>query len=379
MAIYEKDVTLPSQSPGASHRLISYTFSGRSGSHARTAYIQAGLHADEHPGLLVIQHLLTRLQALDDNDQILGRIVVRPFANPVGMGQRVFGHLAGRFNLDNGENYNRFFPDITEALRENLAKEPVPHNDVAEVKRRFATLMAPLRSPDTVGAGKHHLLSDAFEHDLVLDLHCDSDAALHLYSTTNQAERSLRLSRCLGIEAIFLEDDSSNAPFDEAYSNAWRVVQNAGVVDADNVGFSCTVELRGQADINDELAAADAEGILRFLAEEGVIEAELEAPTHQAGEPQIYPLTGVAPVKATTSGIVVYKKALGEPVHKGDVVAEVVPLDQGINPPREKILSPVDGVMVVRHLIKLVRPGQRLALLAGKEPLPDRKGNLLGD
>ena len=127
------------------------------------------------------------------------------------------------------------------------------------------------------------------------------------------------------------------------------------------------------------MAAADAEGLLRFLAEEGVIDADIAAPERPVQEPQIYPLTGVAPVQVRSAGLVVYRKGLGDPVHKGEVVAEVVPLDRGIGPEREQVTSPVDGVMVVRHLIKLVRPGERIALLAGKEPLPERTGNLLGD
>jgi len=380
MAVHESEIVLPAQSPGARHRLLSYTFVGREADTARSVYIHAGLHADEHPGLLVVQHLLSHLNRLEQDGLLRGTVTVRPYANPVGMGQQVFGHLTGRFNFDNGENFNRHFPDLVDDLKADIAASPIARNDLAAIRERFEQLLEPYQSQDTVAACKYHLLNDALQHDLVLDLHCDSDAELHIYSTTNQRDRTLRLARCMGIEAVFLEDDSGGDPFDEAFSKPWRVLQEAGVVDVDHLGYSCTVELRGQADVSDELAETDAAGILRFLAEEGVIEADGAPAATGACEPRIYPLTGVAPVKAGIAGIVVYRKQLGEPVTKGEVFAEVVPLDQGIDPTREVITSPVDGVVVVRHLTKLVRSGQKIALLAGTEPLASRrKGNLLGD
>lgn len=381
MALYESEILLPGQSPGAQHRLQSYRFEGPEPDRWPSVYIHAGLHADEHPGLLVVQHLLIELQRIERDGRLLGTVTLRPFANPVGMGQQVFGHLTGRFSLDNGENFNRRFPNMVEALEADIKAQPPMRNDIADIRARFDRLLEEHRTQDTVAACKYHLLKDALQHDLVLDLHCDMDAALHIYSTTNQRDRTLRLARCMGIEAVFLEDDSGGDPFDEAYSKPWRLLQAAGLVDRKRLGYSCTVELRGQADVSDELATADAAGILRFLAEEGVIDRGA-APTGPAGpcEPQIYPLTGVAPVKAGTAGIVIYRKQLGEKIKKGEVLAEIAPLDQGIGPPRELVRSPTDAVVVVKSLTKLVRSGQKIALLAGVEPLPDRKrGSLLGD
>jgi uncharacterized protein len=57
--------------------------------------------------MLVIQHLLNALVKLDNAGRIRGRIVVRPFANPIGLGQRVFGAHTGRFNLDHRSNRRR--------------------------------------------------------------------------------------------------------------------------------------------------------------------------------------------------------------------------------------------------------------------------------
>jgi len=105
MTLSTEHSELPALSPGASHRLLKHTFEG--GGSELSAYIQAGLHADELPGMLVIQHLLNALVKLDNAGRIRGRIVVRPFANPIGLGQRVFGAHTGRFNLDHRSNRRR--------------------------------------------------------------------------------------------------------------------------------------------------------------------------------------------------------------------------------------------------------------------------------
>ena len=58
------------------------------------------MHADEHPGLLVAQHLLRHLEQLDQQNALKAEIVLVPFANPVGLRQKFFGHLVGRSDVD---------------------------------------------------------------------------------------------------------------------------------------------------------------------------------------------------------------------------------------------------------------------------------------
>src|SRR5471030_2047231 len=152
MTLSTEHSELPALSPGASHRLLKHTFEG--GGSELSAYIQAGLHADELPGMLVIQHLLDALVKLDNAGRIRGRIVVRPFANPIGLGQRVFGAHTGRFNLDNGENFNRRFPDLTSRVKTALATRDITHNDVKGAKALFANIAAELTPLDPVAAMK---------------------------------------------------------------------------------------------------------------------------------------------------------------------------------------------------------------------------------
>ncbi|UCP11681.1 succinylglutamate desuccinylase/aspartoacylase family protein [Pseudomonas sp. MM213] len=365
------EITLPSQTPGVVHKLCKHTFSGTSGQ--RSAYIQAGLHADEHPGLLVIQHLLVHLQKLEQQERIFGRIVIRPFANPVGMGQQVFGQLTGRFNLANGENFNRNFPNIVGKLETGLTTTRPAHNDTSAMKSLMLSALGDSIPTETVAANKYLLLHEALQHDLFIDLHCDTSSILHIYANRNQQERATRLATSMGVTAVFLEEEAGGFPLDEAYAKAWKALYVKEFVDAEHLGFSATVELRGQADVEDDIAEQDAMGLLRFLCAEGLIrlDDDVELPINPE-QVTIYPLEGVAHLEATGTGIIAWKKALGSAVQRGDLIAEILPLDMQLGTPRIPVPSPVDGVLVARNHIRLVRAGQRIGMAAGTEPLPGR-------
>ena len=364
------ETTLPSQTPGVVHKLCKHTFSGGSGQ--RSAYIQAGLHADEHPGLLVIQHLLDHLQQLEKQDRIDGRIVVRPFANPVGMGQQVFGQLPGRFNLANGENFNRNFPSIIAKLESVLKRTRPAHNDTAAMKALILSALGDSMPAETVSANKYLLLHEALQHDLFIDLHCDTSSILHIYANLNQRERALRLATSMGVKVVFLEEEAGGFPLDEAYAKAWNTLYAKEFVDTEHLGFSATVELRGQADVEDDIAEQDALGLLRFLCAEGLIRQEHAPPLIEAEQVIVYPLEGVAHLEATGTGIIAWKKALGSTIQLGDIIAQILPLDMPLGTPRIPVVSPVNGVLVARHHIRLVRTGQRIGMAAGTEPLPGR-------
>ena len=374
MPVSTHPIPLPSLAPGNEQHLVKHCFSGNGS--ARSAYIQAGLHADEHPGLLVVQHLLERLQVLEREDRVLGEIVICPFANPVGFGQNVFGYVTGRFNLSNGENFNRNFPDVTQALATvipTLSEEPA---DTPQLKQLLTHLLSPQASADCVAVTKRELLREALKHDLVLDLHCDTAAVMHLYCINAQRKRAIDLAGCMNIGTVFLEDAAGGQPFDESYNKPWQMLIEKGLASSAQRGFAASIELRGQADVDDELAREDAEGILRFLAREGLLALDVAEP--DPGQVDVYPLEGASHLQASVPGLLVWKKRLGESVSRDELIAEIIPLDAPLGTPRVPVRSDIDGVVIVQPLFKLVRAGQRVALLAGKTPLPHRQpGQLL--
>ena len=373
MPVSTEIVTLPALAPGSQLQLLKHRFTGGRG--GRSAYVQAGLHADEHPGLLVVQHLLDRLQTLEKEGRILGEIVICPFANPVGLGQNVFGYVTGRFNLANGENFNRNFPDVTPALVKLISSMGEQPTDASRPKRLLSQLLIEPEQQDSVSSNKRALLQEALRHDLVLDLHCDTAAVMHLYCINDHRKRALELAACMKIGTVFLEDEAGGQPFDEAYNKPWGMLVKNGLASPENRGFAASIELRGQADVDDEVAQEDAEGILRFLAREGLL--ALEVPEPDVHQVHVYPLEGASHLQANSNGLLVWKKRLGDVVSRGELIAEIVPLDAPLGTPRIPVHSDVDGVVIVQPLFKLVRAGQRVALLASKTPLPHRQSGKL--
>ena len=108
------DQSLLSNSLGSQKTLRSFHF-GTPGQRPKF-YIQASLHAEELPGMLVAHHLRAQLEAADAAGQVQGEIILVPMANPIGLAQRVDHKPMGRFDLDSSENFNRHYPDLAKAI-----------------------------------------------------------------------------------------------------------------------------------------------------------------------------------------------------------------------------------------------------------------------
>ncbi|MCF4996629.1 succinylglutamate desuccinylase [Pseudomonas syringae] len=361
-SINRRNISLPALSPGCSYELAVFSFGAAND--GKSIYLQAGLHADEHPGLLVLQHLLIQLLELDAQGKIKGQVTVVPYANPLGMAQRMFDSVLGRFDLTNGENFNRNFPDCSRFISEQI--KVGSRRSSSEWKRCFATHLASVKPSTPAAFLKLELTKMAMKHDIVLDLHCDSDCVSHLYASHAQQDQAVKLATALNVPVVLLEpDDVGGHAFDNVYCSAWHELEVNHAITSGKRGFSATVELRGKADINDRLAQADAAGLLRFMCEEGIIvDAAAAHPKSQTTLTQTFSLVATSHIPSPTVGIVVYKKNPGDSVNEGEVIAEVVHLDSDIIGERIPVHSDTDGVLVIRQAPGLVRPGQRLALIA---------------
>ena len=74
---------------GSSSKITSFHF-GSSNS-GRKVYIQAALHADEIPGMLVAWQLKQQLQRLEAEGHLQAEVVLVPQANPLGHAQALLG------------------------------------------------------------------------------------------------------------------------------------------------------------------------------------------------------------------------------------------------------------------------------------------------
>jgi predicted deacylase len=354
-------LTLAGASPGNRHELTVLRF-GRPGAGPK-AMIQAALHADEVPAMLVATQLREQLAALESAGQLHGEVVLVPYANPLGLAQQLLGQHQGRFALRDGINFNRHVPDLSaaavQAVQGRLGDDAAAN--VATVRAALREAAAALTAQHPVEDLKIRLLQLAVDADIVLDLHCDSEATLHLYGLTPQAGLCAELGALLGAQAVLLATESGDSPFDEACSRPWLVLQEKFAARPLPLAcFASTVELRGQADVEHGLARQDAAAVIEFLRRRGVV-AGTPAPLPQAlCEPT--PLAGSEPLTAPKSGIVVFRQALGARVEAGNVIADLVDVDGG---PLLSVCAQSGGVLYARAATRWAAPGQRLGKIAG--------------
>ncbi|MGK8796355.1 M14 family zinc carboxypeptidase [Burkholderia cenocepacia] len=145
--------TLTWQVPGDHGQPLAIRAWRLSGGDGPRVHLQAGVHADEIAGMLVLHRLLPQLCAAHDRGVLRGTVTIVPQANPLGLAQFRQGRLLGRFHEATHRNFNRHF-----------------HESAAT--RRPATSFA---------AWQRTLLGAACDADIVLDLHTDSEALPYLY------------------------------------------------------------------------------------------------------------------------------------------------------------------------------------------------------
>lgn len=362
-------------SPGTQRELLSLHYGPVGGA---KAFIQASLHADEVPAMLVAHHLRGRLAELEAAGRLRGEIVLLPFANPIGLAQRLLFGRIGRFELGSGSNFNRHYADLTPSVAARVAGRLTGRaaEDVALIRAELRAACAALPADGELESLRRLLLGLAIDADLVLDLHSDKEAVLHLYTGTAQWPDVEPLARLLGAHVTLLADESGDDPFDEACSTLWprlarRLSRDTGAaVELPQACIAVTVELRGETDVEHGLAQRDAEALLDYLALRGFVDAEPRALPPPRGDAR--PLAGCLPVTATGSGVVVWLRAPGDHVSRGDILAELVdPLSGAVTP----LASPADGLLLARELRRFAQAGDRLAKVAGTEAV--RSGKLL--
>ncbi len=366
--------------PGTAREVMLHRF-GAPGARPK-AYFQAAIHADEIPALLAAHHLLRRLMAAEAEGAIAGEIVVAPFANPIGLDQQVNSYHLGRHELGGGGNFNRNWPELAPAAAEKIAGKLTDSEDanVATIRAALCQAVAEMTPRTQLESLRQVLAGQAVDADLAYDLHCDDDALMHLFVIPQHWPLAAGIAAELGCRAVLLSEDSGGSSFDETFSLPW--VELARRFPDHPIPAAClsgTVEFRGQRDVNDRLAEADAGALFRCLQRHGTI----------AGDPgplpealcEATPLAGCEFVKAPAPGVLSYAVALGERVEKDQVIAWLIdPAAEDPNAGRRAIRAGTAGLILSRRDRLYVQPGETLAKVVGREPLAaPRATNLLGD
>ena len=119
-----------------------------------------------------------------------------------------------------------------------------------------------------------------------------------------------------------------------------------------------------------EFAEKDAQAIVEYLTERGVIEGT-PAPMPPLAYPAT-PLAGTDPLVAPVSGVIVFRTPVGAWIEAGDAVVDIVdPLTDRV----VTLKSSVSGVLYARQVVRFATAGMEVARIAGATPI--RTGSLL--
>jgi uncharacterized protein len=302
-------------------------------------HLQAGVHADEIAGMLVLHLLMQRLQVAEAQGLLRSQVTVVPQANPLGIGQFRQGRLLGRFHDATGHNFNRGF-DQSAALQQ-------PSTNVQEWQKAMVQLAA--------------------NADVMLDLHTDDEALPYLYVHRSFAPQGHKLAAAMKMDVAIIWDDGGDGSFEETIIAPWL---RDGL---NSRNMAATLELRGQGDVSDRLAEQDAQGLYAWLCSYGAID---EALTPADWPVQTLEMGQMETILAPTPGVLILEKQLGDFVEEGQRFARILPRPG--DPSTEVVLfAEQAGRMVTCYRDRLIGQGMVVAKFTGTRISRHWRGGLL--
>jgi predicted deacylase len=332
--------------------------------------------------MVVLHHLITKLEEAAAEGRLRGEVIIIPVVNPIGISQFLNNELVGRFDFFGQGNFNRKFPDITDAVADRIAEtlESDPQRNLEVIRHAIRAELEAREASTESSALKLMIARLAADADIALDLHCDGESLLHMYTCNENWPLASELAAQMNIPVVLLGVDRVAYSFDDALNLLWSEL--VGRFKAYPIPHGClaaSIELRGRANVDDIVADSDADNIYKFLMRRGVLEGDpgtLPEPVCQGGTP----LSGVDQGMAPVAGVALFRKNLGDAVGADEVVAEVVDVGSADpNTSRYPVKSRTTGILFSIDLVKMVRPGSPFFKVAGEKPLEKIRESFLED
>jgi len=368
MAFERKTVRLTGEAPGTSTEFTWYAIGPADA--PEKVHLQAALHADEHPGTMVLHHLLPMLRQADDQGLLRARFTVMPAVNPLSLRNFSSAPHIGRSDPRPGVNHNRRWPDLFPLIRSQLAgrlNDDVRFN-VNLIRKSVAQWIDAQQPRNASEQLRLLVLRECHDAEFVLDLHCDDDSLPYIYTSPELMPELQDLSDWVGAAATLTAADSGGGSFDEVLPQLYRKVALANPGKPVPLATAtATLEYRGRADVTDAYGADDAR---RLSVAEGA-----DGPPAM---PEGLPFEATEIVRADRPGLVAYRVDLGEQVNAGQPVADIISMEgPEAYMARTPILAGTDGFVLSRLSQKYVSRGAGIAKIVGTRILPGRKGAYL--
>ena len=347
----------------------------------KKVYLQAALHADEQPGILVLHHLLSMLREADASGELAARFVLFPMVNPLGMGDIEFGAHQGRYHRASGVNHNRDWPVLHDAVGAGLAERlgDDATENVRLVRETLRDWAEGLPRATAWQQWRRVVIAEACDADYVFDLHCDDDSLVHIFTIPQLAGPMQSLADYCGAAATLLAEDSGGGSFDEVWPALWlRLARECEGKPLALPVVSCTLEYRGQLDTFDAVNRQDAENLYGYFQEQGLIGGSPRGDKRRGRVPT--DLRATEYLRAPRAGLLAYRVELGDWVERGDCIAELVCLDgDGAFETRIPLCAGTAGQVISRRMNKYVWAQASVSKIVGETPLESRTGKLLSD
>ncbi len=303
----------------------------------KKVYIQSNLHGAEIVGNAVIYQLIDYLISLSDS-QLVGEIWLVPVCNPFAVNQRSHLFSTGRFNIYDGQNWNRIFwdyekefHDIEEFARSQIGLDIdiIKSNFSQKIQLSFDSLLEKINAPSSVQLSdkyRYKLQSLCLDADYLIDLHSHTGQAIeYLYCFQNREDSANLFLLNQGI----LFDKYDGDAFDEAFMKPWLALGDALLkLDEQKIRFDIeawTLELGSGMQMNPDSVIKGVRGIKNYLAHKGILTIDnfpdLDTISHQTIFQQ---LSQIKKYWSPVGGMILSKVTLGTSVNEGDLLYKIL-------------------------------------------------------
>lgn len=377
MAVSKNRIQLPQMTPGTA-RSIAWLRFGKAGARPKM-YMQAAIHANELPGAMLLHHLMPMLADADAAGRLNGEIIVVPTVNPIGQSQLIGNYHLGRYDLHGRDNFNRNWLDLAGAVGElvgaRLGRDATANVDM--IRKAALTALKAASPVNELQTLRVEVMKLSIDADIVVDLHCDLEAALHLFTALRDINGPAQeFAADMGVQSTMY-----NEPYPEALTFSgvngalWaRLAERFPSAAIPQACFSTTLELRSEFDVNHALGASDAANLFRYMVRRKIIAGDAGPLPRLKSAPT--PISGMDVGYCPANGFLTYNFAAGSKVKKGDAICDIIdPSDIRGAKGRAQMLSNTDGILFSRKRDGVLSwPGMVAYRIAGPKPLAHRKG-----